>query len=362
MGTGERLPDLTDVAAAGTRVQVVEPGSPEDTLSHQASPPAQAAPSAPAGAPADQGGEGKGDVINPAELTPARPVLAPPPPPGAQPAAQAPAQAPAAPAAPVAPAEGQPEPAPAAPEPAQPAPAAVPAGVAPPATQAPEPVALAPAAPEAPAQPTAEEIRVEAAAEANAKVATVQSSMDKRMNGMQATQDELVASLNTQKLANRDLVLNGVPEEQKALKLKEWELEDQITENEKLRKETLSYGTDVELASLLIDFRDVPEVTEETLAAVPIDERDIWCMTKRNEHLQEQLTSAQNGQTTAAPAGQAPVPQPAAAVPAGAQAPSDVGGAGTPPPPGQPTHNPAQNREAMTENMKSGWEQITFGR
>lgn len=354
--SGGRLPPLDEVAASGTQVQVVEPGSPEDTVSNQASPPAQAAPSAPAGVPADQGGEAKGDVLNPAELTPARPVLAPPPPPGAQPVAIEPPAAPAAPAEPVAPVEGQP--APATPAPTQPAPAAVPAGVSPPAApaaQAPEPVA-----PVVPAPKTEEEIRQEVETAASVKVAAVQSGVDKRMNTMQATQDDLVTALNTQKIANRDLVLNGVPEEQKALKLKEWELEDKITENEKLRKETLSYGTDVELASLLIDFREVPGVTEEALGAIPIDERDIWCMTKRNEHLQEQLTAAQNGQPAAAPAGQAPVPQPVL-VPAGAEAPSDAGGAaGTAPPPGQPTHNPAQNRDAMTENMKSGWETVTF--
>lgn len=366
MGTGGRLPSLDDAAAAGTQVQVVEPGSPEDTVSHQASPPAQTAPSAPAGAPADQGGERQEDVINPATLDPARPVLAPPPQPGVQPVATEPPVAPATPTQ-QAPAEGQPaqpaapatQPAPA-PASAEPAPAGVPPGATTP-PAAPVPQATEPAAPVAPTQPTAEEIRQEALVESNTRIAAVQSGMDKRFNAMTEQQVALVQQLEQQKQTNRDLIINGVPDDQKALKLKEWELEDKIAENEQLRTETLSYGTDVELASLLIEYRDVPGIKEETLAAVPVDERDVWCMGKRNEHLQEQLTASQNGQPVATPAGQAPVAQPVPVpVPAGAQAPSDAGGAGTAPPPGQPTHNPAQNREAMVENMGSGWQNVTF--
>lgn len=366
MGLGGRLPSLEEAAAAGTQVEVVEPGSPQDTVSNQASPPAQAAPSAPAGVPADQGGEVNGDVINPAALDPARPVLAPPPQPGAQPVATEPPVAPAAPAPqategePAQPATPAAQPAPAS-APAEPAPAGVPPGaVTPPA--APVPQAPEPAAPEAPTQPTAEEIRAEALVESNTRIAAVQSGMDKRFNAMTEQQVALAQQLEEQKQTNRDLIMNGVPEDQKALKLKEWELDDQIAENKQLREETLGYGTDVELASLLIEYRDVPGIKEETLAAVPVDERDIWCMGKRNEHLQEQLSTAQNGQTAATPSGEVPAAQPApVAVPAGAQAPSDAGGAGTAPPPGQPTHNPDQSREAMVDNMKSGWQQVTWG-
>ncbi len=356
MGTGSRLPSLEDAAAAGTQVQVVEPGSPEDTVSNQASPPAQAAPSAPAGVPADQGGEEQGNAINPAALPPARPVLAPPPQPGAQPVAVEPPVTPATPT-PQAPAEAQPA-QPVAPT-AQPAPASAPASV--PAGVTPPPVAPEPAAPVAPAQPSPEEIRAKALEESNTRIAAVQSGMDKRFNAMTEQQAALVLQLEQQKQTNRDLIINGVPDDQKALKLKEWELEDKITENEQLRTETLSYGTDVELASLLIEYRDVPGITETDLATVPVDERDIWCMGKRNEHLQEQLTASQNGQPVATPAGQVPVAQPApVAVPAGAEAPSDAGGAGTAPPPEQQTRNPDQTREAMVDNMRGGWENVTF--
>ncbi len=362
MGTGSRLPSLEDAAAAGTQVTVVEPGSPEDTVSNQASPQAQAAPSAPAGVPDDQGGDGQGNAINPDALPPARPVLAPPPQPGAQPVATVPPVTPATPA-PQAPAEAQPaEPVAPATQPAPaPAPATVPPGaVTPPA--APAPQAPEPAAPVAPVQPTAEEIRAEALEESNARIAAVQSGMDKRFNAMTEQQVSLVQQLDQQKQTNRDLILNGVPEDQKALKLKEWELDDKIAENEQLQKETLGYGTDVELASLLIEYRDVPGIKEVDLAAVPVDERDIWCMGKRNDYLQEQLTASQNGQPVATPAGQVPVAQPAPVpVPAGAEAPSDAGGAGTAPPPEQSTHNPAQTREAMVDNMGSGWQQVTWG-
>lgn len=340
--------------------EVVAPGSSPDPFTQPASPSASAGPSP--GAPADQGGEGRSAAINPADLPPARPVLEPPPPaaaggaPAQAPApTQAPAQATAAPATAPAAAPAQ-QPAPAqAQAPAQPATAQVPPGAtAPP----PAPVAQEPA----PVQPTADEIRAEERKLADERVAAVQSGTDKRLNEVTAQQEQLTKQLEESRQQSRDLILHGIPEAERPAKLAEWELEDKTREVDALRTDAVNYGTDVELASLLLEFQDVPGVTEEALRPVPVDDRDVWCMTKQNEYLREQLDAAQNGDgkppaTAAAPA------QVPATVPAGAQAPSDAaGGAGTPPPPGQPVRNEEQNREAMTDNMRSGWETVDFGR
>ncbi len=215
--------------------------------------------------------------------------------------------------------------------------------------------------PVAPTQPTAEEIRAEGKREADERVAQVQRGTDKRLDEVKVQQEQLAQQLEESRQTNHELILNGIPEAERPAKLKEWELEAKTREVDVLRTDAVNYGTDVEMASLLLEFRDVPGVTEEALRPVPVDERDVWCITKQNEHLREQLATAQNGGSTATPA-TAPAPVPAT-VPAGAVAPSDAGGgAGTPPPPGQPVRNDGTGAEAMTDNMRSGWEAVDFSK
>ncbi len=325
-----RLPDLEP----GQGV-VVEPGSPQDPFTQQNAsvPPAQ--PASPEGAPAGQPGAPTGDAINPSELPPARPVLAPPPPVGS-PAAATPAQSPA---------ESAPQVAPVQAAPAQPAQAPVPTIASP---------AVAAAAPQAPVPLTEEQIRAEERTKVVGELRAQQGGQDKRMAAVEAESARLQEQLTSQRTATREVILGQTAEADKPRLRETWELEDARSEVNSLRDSTISYGQEVELAHLVLEYSDVPTVNEEALKAVAPDERERWALEQQNAHLRTLINNP--------PPAQAAVPAAAAvpAVPAGVHAQSDVGGAGTPPPPASDQLRTDQSPEAFVENIGKGWQRVDF--
>lgn len=186
---------------------------------------------------------------------------------------------------------------------------------------------------------------------------TRQGGMDRRMGVLQQESETLKARVATQEQEVREARIAGLtPEEQERMR-QQWDIDDQLKEVDALKTETLAYGEEVEIGHLLLEYKDVEGVTQEALQEVPIDEREAFCQRKEIEALKRQLSSGQPA-TSAPPNGAAAQPQgtvPLAPAPAGASAPSDISGAGVPPP--TPKRNEAQGSDAMADNIAGfGWE------
>lgn len=172
-----------------------------------------------------------------------------------------------------------------------------------------------------------------------------QSGFDKRAAQLDRQVQE--ARTREQELTRqmRELQTRDLTEAERAKVLATFQQADERAELDAYRTELMDYHKSVFIDSLLLDFASTEGVTRDALEQFDSpEEMEVFCYERQNEALQGQLasgrapvqtsavvspaqTSAVQSPTAVAPAQPAPQPQPN--VPAGALAPTDVGGGGT---------------------------------
>lgn len=165
---------------------------------------------------------------------------------------------------------------------------------------------------------------------------------------------ELTAQVR--ELANRDLT-----EAERAVAMAKYEQDDERESLNTARAELLVLQKDTYMDSLMLEFTDYG-VTRDALEAIETpEEMDIFCLQRKSGHFEAKLRETPAEGATPAPAttpapvaATAPVeptPAPAPNVPAGAFAPSDVGGGGIVPEGKQ--FSQEATPDAMRENLKN---------
>lgn len=198
-----------------------------------------------------------------------------------------------------------------------------------------------------------QQLQDELAAPYEEKLRTLQSGQDKARAAVEAKLEDANARLDQMMQDMREGKLQGLsPDEQTALR-KTWALDDREKKLNEYEANVKNFHSDTDVLALLNEYGPFG-VTEEALAAVPVDERELFCEQKRAEYWEQQAKAKQ------APPQQPPASQPQQPVPAGATAPSDTGGGGAVEPPQQP--NPNQGPDAMADNIGRGdtWERAAF--
>jgi hypothetical protein len=205
-----------------------------------------------------------------------------------------------------------------------------------------------------------ERARQTAVDETEAKWRTRQSGQDRQINEMGRRVEAAEAATETQKQATREVMLarEGLTDEERSRLQTQWDQDDREQKLNSYSESVLDLHADVEIAQLLIEYRDIPGVTAEVLEGIAQEERDGFCKDQKIVFLESGgQPVATNGAAQPAPAAPAATPPPEA--PAGASAPSDVGGAGVPPVATPRNENPGA--DAMAENIGGrGWRDVTF--
>jgi hypothetical protein len=189
-----------------------------------------------------------------------------------------------------------------------------------------------------------------------------QSGQDRQINEMGRRVEAAEAATETQKQATREVMLarEGLTDEERSRLQTQWNQDDREQKLNSYSESVLDLHSDVEIAQLLIEYRDIPGVTAEVLEGIAQEERDGFCKDQKITFLESggrpAAAAATNGAAQPAPAAPAtPLPE----APAGASAPSDVGAAGAPPAPMKKNENPGA--DAMAENInKTGWREVDF--
>lgn len=171
--------------------------------------------------------------------------------------------------------------------------------------------------------------------------------LDKTISRLQT---ESAAEIKALREEVRTTQINGVPEEEREALRNKWAHDDRMAEVVAREEKVSAYDADVARYDFLVHYREFG-VTEADLLDKPVEELGEFCALKKAEHF-ERL--AQGVGTKPAPASAkqgAPATQakeePKA--PAGASAPSDVGG--SPPPAKAPEFDKGQGRDAMLTNL-----------
>ncbi len=164
----------------------------------------------------------------------------------------------------------------------------------------------------------------------------------------------------------REIKLRDLTEEERAAALAKYEQDDRAAELDGQKTELLGLQRDVYMDSLLLEFGE-HGVTHAALEQIETpEEMELFCERQKSSSLAEQLKNG--GSAPAQPAAQTPAeaqppvaqqPAPAAApakqlepqVPAGALAPSDVGGGGAPVE--EKTFSDEQGDSAMRDNLRN---------
>jgi hypothetical protein len=198
--------------------------------------------------------------------------------------------------------------------------------------------------------------------ETEAKWRTRQSGQDRQINEMNRRVEAAEAATEAQKQATREVMLarEGLTDEEKARLQTQWTQDDREHKLNAYSESVLDMHSDVEIAHLLIEYRDIPGITAEALEGIAQEERDGFCKDQKITFLEsggQPAAAATNGAAQPAPTPAPATPPPEA--PAGASAPSDVGGGGPPPAVAPRNENPGS--DAMAENISGrGWREATF--
>lgn len=185
------------------------------------------------------------------------------------------------------------------------------------------------------------------------RAAEQRRGLDKTISRLQT---EHTAEMKALREEVRQTQINGVPEEEREALRNKWTHDDRMSEVNAREDQVRAYDADVTRFAALTEYREFG-VTEADLLDKPVEEIETFCLQKKAEHF-EKLAQGAATKATAPPPKQEAAPATADSgtkeekkAPAGASAPSDVGG--TPPAPKAPEFNPGQGRDSMLENLKN---------
>jgi len=209
----------------------------------------------------------------------------------------------------------------------------------------------------------AEEGRRAAQGAADRRAAT----LDRKLEAAQAMQKEQATQI-------RKLQTDGLSEEEREGVLAKYAQDDEREELNKYREELVGFHRTVYIDSLAFEFGQYG-VTRDSLEQIKTpEEMELVCERTKSAFVVEQAKNGVASPAPAAPAPATPAPAPAAApasagvppaavpqVPAGATAPSDVGGGSAPVEPA--TFNDGKSSGAMQENLSNmGWDTVKLPR
>ncbi len=157
----------------------------------------------------------------------------------------------------------------------------------------------------------------------------------------------------------REAKLNGLTDEDKAKLRAQWEFEDERRRLDEYKKSLDDYSNAVTVTQYIAqyphleltaeDFADF-STPEEMAYFVTIADAEYWKAVAKAGGLQAFAQESEPARKTAAAEAAAAIER----VPAGATAPTNADGGGAPP--SMPKFNAEQSRQAMIDNISTGWE------
>ncbi|KKN84466.1 hypothetical protein LCGC14_0289280 [marine sediment metagenome] len=196
-----------------------------------------------------------------------------------------------------------------------------------------------------------------------------QATADKRASVVDRQLQDANEATKVLKNDIRELQGRELTEEERATARAKYEQDDRSEGLDTQQKELLALQRDVYIDSLLLEFKEIG-VTREALEQIETaEEMELFCERQTSSSLREQIKSGTEPQPAAAPEEKpaekpaattekpAEQPKPQVPIPAGASAPSDVGGSGAPV--DDKAFNQKQDAGAMRENLNNmGWSTV----
>ncbi len=239
-------------------------------------------------------------------------------------------------------------------------------------------------APETETAPTVEEevaglsTEEEEALKTLSEVFTEQSSakLQEALSKQQSTYDKQIAAMNTtlesikeqdaaRLLEIRELRTQGLSDEERDKVMKTYAQDDKATQLLAYENELTGFHKELMVLNLLQEFESFGVKQGDIESYDSPEEMQAYCLEQKADFLEKKLEETSQTQVVSAtaqsatPTTEKPAEQPAPQVPAGAQAPSDVGSGGATPQ--EKNFSTDQSSDALLKNMKStNWDTINI--